>query len=367
MRKINRVRHRVLPIVMLALLSVVLSSCSLVGPQSTFSTAGPVAAKQMWLFNYTLWMSLVVIAGVGGFLAYSVVRFRRKSGEDVMPEQTHGNVVIEVGLILLSTVIVIAVAIPTVAINFETGSYVEPTEEDIIVDVVGYQWWWAFEYPEEGIVTANELHIPVGKRVILNLDSADVLHSFWVPKLAGKRDLIPNQDNQLWFIADEPGLYYGQCAELCLGAHAYMRFRVKVDTEEEYAAWLASFNDTEAVQVQADPLITKGQQLFKEKGCAACHAIQGYAVGQESKPNLTNFGLRYSLAAGVLDNTPENLAKWLRDPQAVKPGNYMPTLWAEDDPNREEEIEALVAYLLSLGNEQEQTAQVSVGGANGNW
>ena len=152
-----------------------------------------------------------------------------------------------------------------------------------------------------------------------------------------------------------------------------MRMRVVVDTPADYEAWLASFQDItplqqqvgqpELQQVQADPLVEAGQQLFKQKGCASCHAVRGYAGGAPDKPDLTNFGLRTSLAAGVMDNTPDNLALWLANPQAVKPGNYMPTLWRPDDPKRDEEITALVAYLESLGTEQAPQAQV--GGING--
>ena len=360
---------------LVALVAVaLLSSCSLNGVQSAFDPQAPRAEAQMDLLYYTSWLSLIVVLGVGGALVYAIIKFRAKPGDDSLPPQTHGNAVIEIGLIITATVIAVMVAVPTIRVNFALDNRLSEevfTEDDVVINVVGWQWWWAYEYPEEGIVTANELHVPQGSRVILNLTSGDVLHSFWVPKLFGKRDLIPNQNNQIWFetTADTPtgveNVYYGECAELCLGAHAYMRMRVVVDTPEDYEAWLASFQDIEPVgsltpqaetsnqpvKVQSD-LVAQGEQLFKTKGCASCHAIRGYAGGAVDKPDLTNFGLRTSLAAGVLDNTPENLARWLRDPQEVKPGNYMPTLWSEEDPTREDEINALVAYLLSLGTEQ---------------
>ena len=200
------------------------------------------------------------------------------------------------------------------------------------------------------------------------MTSADVLHSFWVPQIAGKRDLIPNQNNQLWFIAEEPGIYRSQCAELCLGPHAYMRGRVIVDTEDDFAAWVNKF---QAVQKNNAPSnhgaattseIQWGQQLFVQK-CAACHSVAGFAegttVGEAIYPNLTNFGLRTTIGAGILENNEDNLALWLRDPQAVKPGNRMPNLWSMSNPNREKEIAAVVAYLLSLGNEDPLSAHVS--------
>ncbi|MEX2551660.1 MAG: c-type cytochrome, partial [Actinomycetota bacterium] len=248
---------------------------------------------------------------------------------------------------------------------------------DLIVRVTGYQWWWRFEYPELGIVTANELHMPAGTRLILDLDSADVLHSFWVPKLAGKRDLIPNQENQLWLTVDEPGEYLGHCAELCLGAHAYMRFKVIVDEPAEFDEWVASFQGAQGpaataqqpLQVQDSQLIQQGRALFAQKGCIGCHRNDSYGQGFGSPdfPDLTNFGLRTSIAAAVLDNNQENLTRWIRNPQSVKPGNYMPTLWQADDPNAEAEASAIAAYLLSLGAEgQEPQAQADVrGGSNG--
>ena len=390
--------RKLLPILIVGL-SVLLSACAMDGHQSTLDTVAPVGQKQMWLLGYTAIISAFVLLGVIGVLAFALWKYRARDGDDDIPAQTHGNTGVEIGLIVLATVITIIVIVPAVRINFETGVRVQPQEEDIEVNVTGYQWWWEMEYLDEGIVTANEIHIPQGDRkLILNLASADVLHSFWVPKLGGKMDLIPNQDNQLWLQIEEdtpPGVYYGECAELCLGAHAYMRMRVVIDTPEDYAAWLESFQtipelaSTTAAIPEAAPaqflqvqdidlnaeLITQGEALFKTKGCAACHAVKGYAGGAVDKPNLTNFGLRHSLAAGVLDmphDQPEvrreNLKRWLRDPQDVKPGNYMPTLWSVDDPKRDEEVAAITEYLLSLGVQSapEPQAALELGGNNGN-
>ncbi|UCH27404.1 MAG: cytochrome c oxidase subunit II [Trueperaceae bacterium] len=348
-------------------LSAALSSCVFQGsdgPQSVLHPAGPVAQEQIDLFLWTYYLSWIVVVAVGGVLIYSALRFRRRPGDDSIPPQVHGNTTLEIAWTAIPVLLVIAVAIPTVRTLWRTEAFAEPKEQDIVVNVTGHQWWWRFEYPELGIVTANELHVPVGRRVILNMTSADVLHSFWPMKLAGKRDLIPNQNNQLWFIADESGVYLGQCAELCLGAHAYMRFRVIAEEEADFEIWKGKFQDLQVQQVQADPLIEQGRLLFTQKGCATCHTIDGYAedysIGKPNFPDLTNFGLRLTVPAGWADNTPENLAAWLRDPQEIKPGNRMPTLWAESDPNREEEIDALVAYLLSLGRDDQQQAQASV-------
>lgn len=356
-------------------LILILSGCEFDGPRSVLNPAGRVAEIQLGLLTYTTWLSVIVLVAVFGALVYAIVKFRRRGNDNSIPNQTHGSVVMEAVWTIIPVIIVIMIAIPTVRAIFETETRYEPTEGDVVVNVMGYQWWWAFEYPELGIVTANELHFPVGSRVVLNVDSADVLHSFWVPRLGGKIDLIPGQDNRMWLEADEPGVYYGHCAELCLGAHAYMRFRVIVDTQEDYDAWVASFQAVQApelmaadtvVPVQAtteDEQITQGQALFASKGCIGCHNVTGYfaegqTTGSARFPDLTNYGLRLTLAAGVLPNTQENLEAWLSNPQAIKPGNRMPALWAADAANRDEEIAAVSAYLLSLGVSSPDTASV---------
>jgi len=360
--KIKWTRWSLLFVVTIVLIS--LSACASNDIQSWLSPSGPIAKKQLSLLTYTSRLgSFVLAAVIIAILTTVFISFRRKSDE--LPVQSHGNVAIELGLIAASIALVTAVAIPTIQAINELRIDRVPLEDALIINITGYQWWWQFEYPEAGILTANEIHIPRGKNVIFNLDSADVLHSFWVPKLAGKKDLIPNQKNQLWFATDENtplGEYYGQCAELCLGAHAYMKTRVIVDSPEDYQKWLDSFGSN--YSFTSNPEVAKGKQLFTQKGCAACHAIKGFSSGSPDKPNLSNFGLRTTVGAGLVASTPENVAAWIANPQAMKPGNYMPTLWQEDDPKREEESQALAAFLLSLG--KEDNTQASVGGNNGN-
>jgi cytochrome c oxidase subunit 2 len=351
----------------LLVLTPLLGACTMNGPLSIFETAGPVAKDQLDLLIYTYYLSWIVIILVGGVMIYALVRFRRRQGSDEIPPQTHGNPALEIAWTIIPIVLIVLVAVPGVRTIFRTETIAKPTPEDVIINVIGHQWWWSFEYPELGIVTANEIHIPEDRRVILNMTSADVLHSFWVPQIAGKRDLIPNQNNQLWFIAEEPGVYRSQCAELCLGPHAYMRGRVIVDTEDDFATWVSKFQAVQKDgvlpnQMQTATEVAWGQQLFGQK-CAACHTVAGFAedvtVGEAIYPNLTNFGLRTTIAAGVLANNSDNLALWLRNPQAVKPGNRMPNLWSSSNANREEEIAAVVAYLLSLGNEDTLSAHAS--------
>lgn len=362
--------HRWLrPAGILSLLALGLSGCEFVGPQSIFDTAGPIAEAQRDLFVWSYQLSWIVIIGVFGVMGYVMWRFRWRRDRDEMPTQFHGNTALEIGLTIIPVIIVILVAVPTVRTIFATEARVVPDEDTVIVNVTGYQWWWRFEYPELGIVTANEMVIPAGRQVVVNLDSADVLHSFWVPRLAGKRDMIPNQNNQLHFTADEPGEYYGQCAELCLGAHAYMKFRVTATDDAEFDAWAATFQEAASRTVQADPQIQQGEALFATKGCATCHTIDGYRdgvrVGTPDFPNLTNFGLRNTIAAAVVDNTQANLEQWLRDPQSIKPGNRMPAVWDTNDPNADEEIAAVAAYLRSLGVEEATQTQASLGANHG--
>ncbi|CAN5637202.1 cytochrome c oxidase subunit II [soil metagenome] len=353
-----------------------LAACDFGGPQSVLDPQGPIAQAQQDLFLWTYYLSWPVMILVVAVIAYSMWKFRAKSVEDAkaLPHQTHGHTTLEIAWTLIPVVLVILVAVPTVRTLFATESTIaasQYTDDDVVIRATGYQWWFKFDYGD-GVVTSSEMHIPVGRRVIVELDAADVLHSFWVPNLAGKRDMIPNQANQVWFSADRPGVFYGQCAELCLGAHAYMRFRVIASEEEDYQAWLASFRDAGATvqTVQADPQIERGRQLVAQKGCIACHTIDGYyadgtPVGGSEFPNLTNFGLRLTVATSMLDATPENVARWIRYPDAVKPGNRMPTLWTGDDPNAEEEVAAITAYLLSLGRDS-GAATATLGETHGN-
>ena len=362
MPKIRRTRWSFIFVVTIVLTS--LSGCASNDVQSWMEPAGLIAKKQVHLLSFASLLGSLVLAAVVIAILFALFLSFRRSNND-LPVQSHGNVAVELGLIGLSIALVTMIAIPTIKVINELRVDKISKEDALVINVTGHQWWWEFEYPEVGILTANEIHIPRGKKVLFNLHSADVLHSFWVPKLAGKKDLIPNQNNQLWFDTDEStplGIYYGQCAEYCLGAHAYMKTRVIVDSPEDYQKWVDSF--TTRYSFVSNSELAKGKQLFKQKGCAACHAIKGYSTGNPDKPNLSNFGLRHTVGAGLLPSSPENVAAWIANPQSLKPGNYMPTLWQADDPKRAEETQALAAFLLSLGKDGQ--TQALVGGKNGN-
>jgi cytochrome c oxidase subunit II len=213
--------------------------------------------------------------------------------------------------------------------------------EALTVRVVGHMWWWEVRYPDRGIVSANEIYIPVGKRVRLELASADVIHSFWVPRLNGKRDLIPGVENTFWIQADAPGVYRGQCAEYCGTQHANMAFEVIALPAEEFDAWLVARS---TISSEPKTLITKrGQQVFLSAGCVQCHAIEGTRAAGNVGPDLTHLGIRRMIGGVMLPNTRGNLAGWIADPQAIKPGIKMPRTYLEAD-----DMDALVTYLESL-------------------
>ena len=340
---------KLLPIVLLLSLLLLLFACSPQSPQSTFDPHGPIARSQLNLFWIVFWAAVVVFVIVQGALLYTVVRFRRKS-RDIRPRQVHGNTPLEIAWTIAPAIVLVIIAIPTILVQFDISR--EPGPDALNLTVTAHQWWWEFDYPDLDIKTANELHIPVGRDINITLKSNDVIHSFWIPKLAGKLDIVPTRSNKMWLRADTPGEYMGQCAEFCGVAHGWMRFRVMADPPARFHAW---------VELQKSPAgsptthkATKGSTLFLTKGCMACHTIRGTVASGIIGPDLTHFGSRGTLAAGVLDNDSEgfNLTKWLRDPGKIKPGNIMATTApVYSEPNlamTNEEIDNLVSYLMSL-------------------
>ena len=351
----------------------------LTGPQSTFDTQGPVAKSQLDVFYVTLWVTGIIFVIVASITAYATLKFKARETDDakaVMPHQGHGNPLIELSLIALSVLALVFIAVPTLkAIWYNYDIPAEQKENAYEVNATGLQWWFKFEYPKEQIdgagnlIAANELVIPAGRPVRINLRTSDVIHSFWVPKLAGKVDMIPNRGNHLWLQADQPGYFWGQCAEYCGESHAVMRFRVIALNETDFAAWItrqktaarAVAADTPAsgqpaapyefknpgrnapgysAQFDADPfaawhkqqqidsgedpaLIAQGRQLFQQKNCVTCHSVRGHEGAGTTAPDLTHVGARTTIAAGLLENTKENLHRWIAHPEEVKPGNKM--------------------------------------------
>jgi cytochrome c oxidase subunit 2 len=243
----------------------------------------------------------------------------------------------------LGTVLVIAAL--TAASHLTTRSLTRAGEDPLVIQVRGYQWWWQVTYPHSdgagGFVTANEIHLPVGRPVRLELSAADVIHSFWVPNLAGKQDMIPGRDNQLTILAEAPGVHRGQCAEFCGLQHAHMAVLVVAEPPAEFEAWLAA--QRQSASPPADPLLREGQRIFEQRPCGACHQVRGTAAVGAVGPDLTHFASRLMLGAGVLPMTRGAIAAWIADPQTIKPGNAMPLV-----PLTSDELQAVSAWLASL-------------------
>ena len=354
MSRTSRRSSRYLGAAFFILLILFLAGCTPSHPQSTFDTSGPVARSQLILFYWIFWAALIVFVAVGGALLYALVRYRRRPGAPD-PEQIHGHKKLEITWTILPAVVLAVVAVPTIDTIFKNAN--SPVPAALTVDVIAHQWWWEFRYPNptstgSQVVTANELHIPVDEVVNIRLDSKDVLHSFWIPKLAGKVDLVPNNLNTMWIQADKAGEYLGQCAEFCGVAHANMRFRVIAQPRAEFEAWLQS-QDAPAFE-PVDPLALEGKDLFVGAAqCFSCHTVKGVRIARGTKgPNLTHVAGRRHIAAGLILNNQANLRRWLEDPDEVKPGNTMAVeALIYTDPERrlsEPEISALVAYLQTL-------------------
>jgi cytochrome c oxidase subunit 2 len=325
---------RFLPLLFLLLFGMIGCEQS---PQTTITPVTDFGREINSLYLLVTVLAAFVFITVEGALLYAVFRFRARPG-DGQPRQIHGNTRLEIAWTLAPALILVVIAVPTIRTIFATQT--EPPPNALRVRVIGHQWWWEFQYPDLGIVTANELHLPTGRPVALSLESADVIHSFWVPKLGGKRDAIPNRVNHLWFTIDEPGVYLGQCAEYCGTQHANMRMRVIVQTPAEFEQWVQA---QKTVPQPTTAEAQQGAQLFARSACVGCHTVAGTPAQGKQGPDLTHVGSRTTLAAGIIPNTPENLARWLKDPQAIKPGNKMPTLGLSDA-----DIRLLVAYLTSL-------------------
>lgn len=308
---------------------------------------------------FDLWVWMAVLGGlvwvIVTILLFIAVLRRKGIEKDATVEGSQGRRAAMSGR-PVTAVVVAGALIPAVIITFVAWLAISSQREvDMatgdarpVAQVVGHQFWWEVEYVDHGIISANEIHIPAGERVRVELSSADVIHSLWVPELGGKADLIPGQSNPLWLEADEPGVYWGQCAEYCGEQHAQMRLVVVAHEPAEYEAWLEAHSHTAQAsptieQDEPDPLVAHGRQVFLSSSCVYCHAVQGSAATGQAGPDLTHLGNRLRIASGILPNDSESLAAWILDPQSIKPGALMPG--TDVDPD---DLEALVAYLESL-------------------
>lgn len=304
-----------------------------------FNPSSPEMEAMADLTYYVIAISIVILAIIVVAVTYIIIRYRKKPGDNSEPYQNFGDLRLEI----VWTVIPIAIVAVLFQLTCSTMKAVDPPvadrEPDVIV--IGHQWWWEFYYPKSGVLTANEMHIPVGEKLLLRIESIDVIHDFWIPELGPKIDAIPGHTNHLWLAASEPGVYLGACAEFCGTQHANMRIRVVVETQEDFYEWQKQ--ELVVPRTPSSGLAGKGAQLFQSKACMNCHSIRGTPATARIGPDLTHLNRRQTIGAGVLTNTPENLTKWLYDPQKYKQGSLMPNMKLTDD-----EVNAIVAYLEAL-------------------
>lgn len=315
---------------------MVLAGCG----TSTMDTLNPqsdLTREIHEIYGLIFWIDTILFIIVQGALIYAVVKFRARGDEKGLPEQVHGNLTLELGWTIAPVFILMIIAIPTVVLIFE--SQAEAKEDALIINAGGEQWWFSFAYPQHGFVTANEVHVPLGREVEVRLQSDNVIHAFWVPQVAAKRDMMPGRVNRIKFTAEKIGMFLGQCAEYCQDSHALMKFRMFVDSPEDFAAW----TEWQKAPVPEAEATAEGFQLFQNATCVACHAISGTTAASDIGPNLSHYASRTTMAAGIMENNEANLRKWLKDPTAVKPGSKMPNLNLSD-----EQINGLVTYLQSL-------------------
>jgi cytochrome c oxidase subunit 2 len=293
---------------------------------------------------FVLAVTAVIFVVVASLLVYSVVKFRARATDVARePAQVYGSTQIEMAWTVIPVLIVAVLFLATARVIHAIQDAPKPAAA-LDVTVIGHQFWWEFRYPKLGIVTANELHIPVSDPVhptptFLKLLSADTDHSFWVPELGGKTDLIPNRVNEMWLDPTHPGIYLGQCAQYCGTQHAKMLLRVSVDRPAEFAAWVRAQQQT-AVQ---DARVSAGKRVFETTSCINCHAVSGTAANGHFGPDLGHLMSRSTLASGAAENTPANLRLWIQNPDAIKPGSLMPAMKLSDA-----DLDAVTGYLETL-------------------
>jgi len=286
---------------------------------SVLSPASPEAAHIVWLWNVCLYVCAFILAVVTISILYILVRYRKR--DEAEPDQSTGNRTLEIAWTAVPIALVAVLFTLSVAIARTVN---HPVDRPPDVIVTGHQWWWEIRYPQSKVTTANELHLPVGREMLIAVETADVIHDFWVPRLGRKIDAIPGRRNTVWIRATQPGEYQGACAEFCGAEHAWMRFAVVVESPAAYAAWLAHQAAPAARPVQGDA--AEGARRFGELTCANCHNITGINAQKSYGPDLTHVASRETLAGERLRNTPENLTDWLRQPNIIKPNCFMPNL-----------------------------------------
>lgn len=344
---------------MFLLLTLILAGCG--EPfLSTLKPAGEVAEKQLnLLFISTSIMVFVIIVVV---IVYLIVlfRFRRKKGEEnKIPKQVEGSHKLEIIWTVIPILLILGLSVPTIAATFDLGNVKEMDKVDkngnrkaLVVNVRANLYWWEFEYPDLGIITSQDLVVPTDEKIYFNLKASDVKHSFWIPVAGGKMDTNTDNENSFYLVfdhgkADEAGnIFYGKCAELCGPSHAYMDFKVKAVTRDDFDQWVAAMKNSTEEKQPTSELAKQGQKIFQANNCLACHAVTAKDERPETArmaPNLADFGNR-TRVAGILEYNEENIKAWIQNPEDFKPGNQM----YKHANFSEEELDALAAYLISL-------------------
>jgi cytochrome c oxidase subunit II len=336
----------------IAAVLVMLSSCdpTLASSQSAQPSIFSPRSGPAHSISSIAWITLVVTATifvvVAGLLLYAIVRYRRRpTDDDSEPPQIFGSTQIELSWTIIPVLIVTVLFLTTARVTFDIQNAPKP-KSALDVTVVGHQFWWEIRYPAFQVTTANELHVPVSSPsapapTFIKLTSADVIHSFWVPQLAGKVDLFPNQINEMWISPEATGLYEGQCAQFCGTEHAKMLLRVYADTPEGFAAWIRQ-QQAPAFAPSSDAA-EHGRKQFESQACINCHTVTGTVANGRFGPDLTHLMSRDTLASGATSNTPENLARWVDDPDTFKHGSLMPSMHLTSN-----QVQQITAYLVTL-------------------
>jgi cytochrome c oxidase subunit 2 len=368
-------------LVALAAVVVFLSGCAadVAQPYTTITPQTEKADDIQTLYKITFWAALIVFIGVQVAIGYTALRFRRRGEE--RPEQVHGSRKLEIAWTIIPAIILLVLFIPTAQVIYRHAA-AATVEDAFHVDVIGKQWWWEFSYrgipadpenPEsEPLTTANEILLPLGANVVFHVTSNNVIHSFWVPQLSGKTDVVPGHDNLMQFVASREGDFYGECAEFCGGSHAWMRFKVRIVSPEAFDTWVEAWRAPPAFDANPETAdIVEAPAAFA--ACLACHRVSGASIGETSLnvagqgilanpgyldpattevvpgpgPNLTLLACRDTIGAGILENTPQNMETWLKRTDEVKEGVYMPNYY-ESGAINDEQVAELVDYLGSL-------------------
>ena len=314
---------------------------------SIFAPVSTPAMMEASLAKFVLALSLVVFLVVAGLIAYSVARFRAPAAEQSSePPQVYGSAQVEAAWTVVPLIIIIVLMLATGRVIHEVQAAPQPANA-VEATVIGRQWWWEIRYPKLGVVTANELHVPVSdslakRPTFLTLQSGDVVHSFWVPRVAGKFDMLPNRTNHMWVEPYEAGTFLGQCAEYCGTQHTLMLLRIVAEPPEQFARWVEQQRQV-AAAAPANPVAAAGRRVFLGTVCASCHTVAGTDANGREGPDLTHLMSRSTIGAGVAPNVRDRLRAWIRNPNDLKHGVLMPAMQIDDVY-----IDQLVEYLLTL-------------------